>query len=66
MDELAEWTRWADKVVAFWGLVIWAVVALAQGLSRPSGSNSASGQQDSALEILKRRYAKRESCKEKE
>lgn len=51
-------------MVAFWGLVIWAVVALAQGLSRPSGSNSASGQQDSALEILKRRYAKGEINKE--
>ncbi len=52
------------SMVVSWGLVIWAVVALAQGLSRPCGSNSASGQQDLALAILKRRYAKGEIDRE--
>ncbi len=51
-------------MVLFWGLVIWAVVALVQGLSRPSGPVGVSGRQDSALEILKRRYARGEIGKE--
>lgn len=52
----------------FWiliiGLVIWAIVALVRGLSQPSGSNSSSTRPDSALEILKSRYAKGEIGKE--
>ncbi len=44
-------------MTALWGLVIWAVVALVQGLSRPNGSDSGLGRRDSALEILRRRYA---------
>lgn len=51
-------------MVAFWGLSIWAVVALVQGLSQASGSHIAPDQQDSALEILKRRYARGEIDKE--
>ena len=40
------------------GLIIWAVLAVARGTSQPGGSGS--GQTDSALEILKRRYARGE------
>ena len=45
-------------MVVFWGLVIWAVVALMQGTARPGKGESR--HQDSALEILKRRYARSE------
>ncbi|MBI2165039.1 MAG: SHOCT domain-containing protein [Chloroflexi bacterium] len=48
-------------MIAFWGLVIWAVVALVQGLSRPGTSG---GHEESALEVLKRRYAGGEITKE--
>ena len=51
-------------MVLFWGLVIWGVVALVQGLSRSEGSGKESDQQDSALEILNRRYASGEIGKE--
>jgi putative membrane protein len=49
-------------MILFWGLVIWGVVALVRGLSgsRPSDSPKA----DSALEVLKRRYALGEIDKE--
>ena len=44
----------------FWivvvGLIIWAVIAAGRGTSHLGGSGS--GQTDSALEILKRRYAR--------
>jgi len=56
-------TMWLMPV--FWililGLIIWAVVALVRGLSEPS---SGSSRGDSALETLKRRYAKGEISKE--
>jgi len=43
----------------FWvlilGLIIWAVFALARGVSQPTGSDS--GASDSALNVLKKRYA---------
>ena len=45
-------------MVAFWGLAIWAVVALVQGLSPPGGPDSGRGRKDSALEILRQRYAR--------
>ncbi|MBI4298507.1 MAG: SHOCT domain-containing protein [Chloroflexi bacterium] len=51
-------------MVIFWVLVIWAVIALVQGLSRPGSSNVESSQQDSAMEVLKRRYARGEISKE--
>ena len=51
-------------MVAFWGLIIWAVVALVQGFLPASGFRAAPDQQDSALEILKRRYARGEIGKE--
>ena len=49
-------------MVVFWGLVIWAVVALVQGTAR-HGDAESSGQ-ESALEILKQRYARGEIDKE--
>ena len=50
-------------MIAFWGLVIWGIVALARGVASPSNSGS-SNQTDSALEILKRRYARGEINKQ--
>jgi len=48
-------------MIVFWGLVIWGIVALVRGLSR--GDAGSSTQSDSALEILKRRYARGEITK---
>lgn len=45
-------------MIIFWGLIIWGIVALIRRAS------SSSGQADSALEVLKRRYAKGEINKE--
>jgi len=50
--------------IIFWGLVIWGIVALVRGRSESRGSDSGSSRPDSALEILKRRYAKGEITKE--
>jgi len=50
-------------MIVFWGLVIWGVVALARGVASPSDSGS-SNQAASALEILKRRYARGEINKQ--
>ncbi len=44
--------------ILFWGLVIWGIVALVRGLSGSRDSDSSTA--DSALEVLKRRYAKGE------
>jgi len=49
-------------MVVFWGLIIWAVVALVQGVSYRG--NAEFHQQDSALEVLKRRYARGDISKE--
>ena len=49
-------------MILFWGLVIWGIVALVRGLSGPRGSDSSKA--DSALEVLKRRYARGEIDKE--
>ncbi len=57
-------TMWLMPV--FWivilGLIIWAVVALVRGLSGPKGPGTSKA--ESALEILKRRYALGEIGKE--
>ncbi|MDP2730652.1 MAG: SHOCT domain-containing protein [Dehalococcoidales bacterium] len=45
-------------------LIIWAVVAAISSTSQAGGSGSASSQSDSALEILKKRYARGEINKE--
>ncbi len=49
-------------MIIFWGLVIWGIVALVRGLSQPGGSDSSKA--DSALEVLKKRYARGEINKE--
>ncbi len=49
-------------MILFWGLVIWGIVALVRGLSRSRDSDSS--RVDSALEVLKRRYARDEIDKE--
>lgn len=50
--------------IVFLGLIIWGVVALARGVSQPGSSDSASSRPDSALEVLKKRYARGEINKE--
>jgi putative membrane protein len=50
--------------ILFWGLVIWGIVALVRGLSEPRSSDSTPSTADSALEVLKRRYARGEINKE--
>ncbi|MFH1032549.1 MAG: SHOCT domain-containing protein [Chloroflexota bacterium] len=47
-------------MIVFWGLVIWAIVALVRGLSSGGGSR----QEESALDVLKKRYARGEISKE--
>ncbi len=49
-------------MIIFWGLVIWGIVALVRGLSGQRSSDSSKA--DSALEVLKRRYARGEIDKE--
>ena len=49
-------------MIIFWGLVIWGIVALVRGLSGSRGSDSSTT--DSALEVLKKRYARGEIKKE--
>src|SRR4030066_556980 len=49
-------------MIVFWGLVIWGIVALVRGVS--AGSTGPSAQAESALEILKRRYARGEITKQ--
>ncbi len=48
--------------ILFWVLVIWGIVALVRGLSGSRGSDSSRA--DSALEVLKKRYARGEINKE--
>ncbi len=48
--------------IIFWGLVIWGIVALVRGLSGPRGYDSS--KTDSALEVLKKRYARGDISKE--
>ncbi len=49
-------------MIIFWGLVIWGIMALVRGLSGSRGSDSS--KVDSALEVLKKRYARGEIDKE--
>ena len=48
-------------MLLFWGLVIWGVVALVRGAA---GSGPSAPHPDSALELLKRRYARGEINKQ--
>jgi len=50
-------------MILFWGLVIWGIVVLIRGVAMPGNSGS-SRELDSALEVLKRRYARGEISKE--
>ena len=45
-------------MIVFWGLIIWGIVALVRGVAW--GNAGSSTQTDSALEVLKRRYARGE------
>jgi putative membrane protein len=58
------WGGWLMGVgmIVFWGLIIWGIVALV----RRTGRSGCCGQEssESALEILKKRYAKGEIGKE--
>ncbi len=51
-------------MILFWGLVIWGIVALVRGLSGSRSSDSTPPTVDSALEVLKKRYARGEINKE--
>jgi putative membrane protein len=51
------------SMILFWGLVIWGVVALMRGTSHPNDPASGSSQLNSALEVLKKRYARGEISK---
>lgn len=59
------WGGWLTLVgmVIFWGLVIWGIVALVRANSR-NGYRTDHQHSESALEVLKRRYAKGEINKE--
>ncbi len=48
--------------ILFFGLIIWAVVAMIRGVSQPGSSDSSKA--ESALEVLKKRYARGEIDKE--
>ncbi len=51
-------------MILFWGLVIWGIVTLVRGLSGPRSSDSTAPTADSAVEVLKKRYARGEIGKE--
>ncbi len=50
-------------MIIFWGLIIWGIVALVHGISS-SKSTGSSTQAESALDLLKKRYARGEINKE--
>lgn len=49
-------------MIVFWGLIIWGIIALVRGVNRHGCCSSDSS--ESAIEILKRRYASGEITKE--
>ncbi len=51
-------------MVLFWGLIIWGIIALTRGAWHGCGTHSHSEHMDSALDVLKRRYARGEINKE--
>jgi putative membrane protein len=73
-DGRGDWHDWGWGVgwmwvmplfmIAFWGLVIWGVVTIVQGFSRDGSYGAGLSPGDSALEILKRRYARGDISKE--
>ena len=58
------WWLMPILMVLFLILGIWAVVALVRGVSQPRDSDSGSSRPDSALEVLRKRYARGEISKE--
>jgi len=50
--------------ILFLGLIIWGIVALVRGAGQPRGFDTSSGHPDSALEVLRKRYARGEINKE--
>ncbi|MBI2304851.1 MAG: SHOCT domain-containing protein [Chloroflexi bacterium] len=54
-------------MILFWVLVIWGIVALVRGLSQPSGPSGRDygpTPSETAIDILKKRYARGEINKE--
>jgi len=56
------WWLMPIGMIIFWGLIIWGIVALVR--SNRHGHHMMTSSSDSALEILKTRYAKGEISKE--
>ncbi|EKD46746.1 MAG: hypothetical protein ACD_67C00084G0002 [uncultured bacterium] len=50
--------------IVFWTLIIWAIVVIVKAVSGKNGSGWMKNQEDSAMKILKDRYAKGEIGKE--
>lgn len=50
-------------MILFWGLIIWAIVELVRGTTGYR-SGDPSGRSDTALDVLKKRYARGEISKE--
>jgi len=50
-------------MIAFWGLIIWGIIALVRAISHRSNSILNTGHQD-AIEVLKIRYARGEINRE--
>jgi putative membrane protein len=66
MGGFGGWGGWGIMAIAmlvFWGLVIWGIIALARSGDHHHQVDSSRGN-DSALEILKRRYASGEITKD--
>lgn len=51
-------------ILLFLGLIIWAIVTLVRGASQSGNSDAVSSRSDSALEVLKARYARGEISQE--
>ena len=58
MGSFGWWWFMPIFMIIFWGLVIWGIVALVRSLSGSRGSDSSKA--DSALDVLKKRYARGE------
>lgn len=51
-------------MIIFWGLVIWGIVALIQSVAKNNTQSAGGPQGDTALEIVRKRYARGEITKE--
>jgi putative membrane protein len=51
-------------MLVFWGLIIWAIIALVRSATNNNVDRKDQHKTDTALEILKERYAKGEITKE--